>query len=228
MTEKNKKIYVCIPTLNQYHLLNVCMDSAERGTLIPDGYIIIDNGLNYNTIHSYENKKIVIKPEKNLGVASSWNYFMKNYHNNDNNILIICNDDIEFFANTIEKLVNAYYENMDDDSIAIYGPDGQCGSLYSCFILNQNAYKDIGEFDETFYPAYYEDCDYRYRMVLKNKKALLVDNCNYIHNHSATMKSYNSEQIQMHHTTFQNNKNYFLSKWGGEPLFEIFKTPFNR
>ena len=34
--------------------------------------------------------------------------------------------------------------------------------------------------------------------------------------------------INSHHKTFIANKNYFISKWGGEPLFETFTKPFNR
>ena len=226
--ERNKKVCICIPTLNQYHLLNVCLDSAERGTLVPDYYIIIDNGLQYNTIHDYENKKIVIKPSNNLGVAKSWNHLIKDYSDGENNILIICNDDIEFHTDTIEKLVNVYYENMEDDSIGIFGPKGQGGCLYSCFILNKNTFKNLGEFDEAFFPAYFEDCDYSYRMILAEKKVLLIEDCGYIHHHSSTIKSYSLPQMESHHTTFLNNKNYYLSKWGGEPLFETYKTPFNR
>jgi GT2 family glycosyltransferase len=226
--EKNKKIYLCIPTLTQYHLLNICLDSAERGSLVPDKYIIIDNGLGYVTKHSYEDKKTVIKPEYNLGCARSWNYFIKNYSENDTNVLLIVNDDVEFYSDSIEKLVNAYYENINNEEIGIIAPEGQSGNLYSCFILNQNVFKEIGEFDETFYPAYYEDSDYDYRMKLKSKKPLFVENCSYIHHHSATLKAYTDDQLQKHHQTFTANKNYFISKWGGDIRQEKFINPFNR
>lgn len=228
MINKNKKIYLCIPTLNQYHLLNLCMDSAEKGSLVPDKYIIIDNGLSYNTLQSYEDKKIVIKPKYNLGCARSWNYFIKNYSDNDNNILIIVNDDVEFYSDSIEKLINAYYENIDNKEIGIIAPEGQADNLYSCFILNQGIFQEIGEFDETFYPAYYEDSDYDYRMRLKNKKVLFVKNCTYMHHHSATLKAYTEQQIQNHHQTFTANKNYFISKWGGDIGQEKFNKPFNK
>ena len=225
---KNKKIYLCITTLNQYHMCNLCIDSAESGTLKPDKYIIIDNGLTYNTIHEYEDKKIVIKPEGNLGVARSWNKFVREFSDNDNNILIISNDDVEFYPDCIEKMVNAYYDNIDNLTIGIFGANDNPGNLYSCFILNKGVYSRVGEFDETFFPAYYEDCDYNYRMKLLGINTLMVEGCNYIHHHSATLKAYNDEQLQNHHKTFTNNKNYFISKWGGDIGYETFIKPFNK
>ena len=65
-------------------------------------------------------------------------------------------------------------------------------------------------------------------MKLQNKNTMFVKNCNYIHHHSSTMKAYNDEQLQNHHKTFTNNKNYFISKWGGDIGYETFTKPFNR
>ena len=95
------EVNVCIPTLNRYDLLFECLKSAREGTVTPDRFWIIDNGgtLNYESLDT-----TVYTPTSNIGVAASWNWFI----NLVPDMRIICNDDIVFYPDTIEKLLNAF------------------------------------------------------------------------------------------------------------------------
>jgi len=98
---------------------------------------------------------------------------------------------------------------------------------FSCFCISNKCVDSIGLFDENFHPAYFEDCDYARRFLLKDREITKIHNCDYIHDHSTTMKKYNHEQLQEHHARFAANKLYYIHKWGGEPHQEIYNNPFN-
>ena len=167
----------------------------------------------------------LIVPEKNLGCAVSWNTFLKNYKG----IKIISNDDLTFEPSAIEHLINCYNEHKDNPDVGMVTIHGiNAHSHYCCFIVTQAAIDKIGYFDETFYPAYYEDCDYDYRLRMAGLKTIFADQGTYNHVGSATFKALNHEQLNKHHETFAKNKNYYEAKWGGELYKETFATPFNK
>lgn len=227
-----EQILLCIPTMTQYELCIKEIQSAELGTLKPDKYIIMDNGggftnflINCNFTDFPQNKIEILNSGKNIGVASSWNYFLKNYEG----ILIICNDDIEFYPDSLEHLMNCYYSNKDISNVGMVTIRGiNAHSHYGCFILTKVATDTVGFFDEEFYPAYYEDCDYDRRLTLSGVVTIFSETGTYNHIGSATYKAYTPEQLEAHHITFIKNRSYYESKWGGELYHETFNIPFNR
>jgi len=229
MTEQ---IILCIPTVTQYDLCIKEIRSAENGTVKPDKYVIIDNGGTFaKHLESADlscfiiDKLDVINPEKNLGCASSWNVFLKNY----SGMLIIANDDLTFELDAIEGLVKCYSENKDNPEVGMITLKGiNASSHYCCFVVTKSAIEKIGYFDEEFYPAYYEDCDYDYRLKLAELSTICSEKGIYNHVGSATHKALTPEQLEQHHITFKKNRSYYESKWGGEIYKETFKTPFNK
>src|SRR5689334_16853642 len=121
-----------IPTLNRYDLLELAIKSAEAGNLKPDKYLIVDNGtkFTYNDFYLSLGTRIeVIRPGGNLGVAGGWNRLIQN----SSDIRIISNDDVIFFEDTIEKLVDAF----DPDCVSF--PAGvPAANAFSCFLIPDN------------------------------------------------------------------------------------------
>jgi len=216
------KLSVCVPTLKCYDLLDNFIHSCEKSTIVPDQYVIVDNGFNY-VPRAYSEKIKIIIPENNTPwcVSKCWNYFMKNIEG----IKILANDDIWFHPYTLSKIVEDV-TTRSEDWFSLQKPDGTMLG-FSCVIIKDSTYKEVGEFDETFYPAYYEDCDYLYRMNLLNKKEHHII-CDFEHKHSATFKSFNQEEQNRHHTTFTKNQNYYKAKWGDLSPNERYRTPFNK
>ena len=74
-----------------------------------------------------------------------------------------------------------------------------------------------------FYPAYFEAHDYCYRMRLKGLERINSEFFNpEVYRNSQTIardKSLNQN--------FDANKELFKEKWGGYPLEETYKTPYN-
>lgn len=211
--QENPPVVLCIPTLRRYDLLEKCISSTLSGTRVPDRIIVIDNGYNYIPTNP---RVEVVKPELPMCVAATWNYFMSNYPG----IKIITNDDIEFGSTTIETAVNEFRSYPDHDMFLMYG--------YSCYILRDRTFKSIGRFDENFQPAYFEDNDHHHRMVIAGAKTKNVEETGVIHLGSQTIKSYSETEMDNHHRTFNKNREYYISKWGGQPDSETVNTPYKR
>jgi len=212
---------LCIPTLNRYDLLIKTLLTAESGTLKPAAYYIIDNGMkfDYESVpQDMSGRVYVAKTRYNLGVARSWNWFIDNVKDK----LILCNDDIEFYPDSIEKLMDAW-----DDNYMVYPEEGS--TSFSCITLPRKIIDDVGYFDEKISPfyAYFEDNDYHHRMKLKGYDIKWAAGCKVKHIGSATLKSLTQLEQNMHHGKFEAAKYRYIMKWGGEPGKERFTEPFD-
>ena len=156
----------------------------------------------------------IIVEDKNIGVAASWNKLCRMIYEKYENALIL-NDDIYLGCTDvdIEKLI-----------LKNKGGFIQATNTWAAFIINKSVFEKVGDFDEGFYPAYFEDNDYVYRMKLAkvavSKKSELVPK-NMKHSSSiAKDPALNKNFLKL--------KKRYIEKWGGEPEREKFKTPFNR
>lgn len=221
-----KKIALCIPTLNRYDLLVKALESAEKGNVVPDEYWIVDNGMRSDLQliipPDIRQKLTILRFGYNLGVAASWNQFLK--YAGEDKILVICNDDVEFFPETIEKLIEHYDENF------VLFPGGvPSANSFSCFLIPEKVYRTVGLFDDTLSPqyAYFEDNDYHYRMLQLGFDLRGIPECRLGHVGSATVNSMPHADRIAHHGKFNVARQNYIRKWGGQPGEEKFKTPYN-
>lgn len=218
-------VYVCTLAFNGYDLLNEALSSAERGTVVPTGYYVVNNGLEewQHPDLKIREKTTIYEPKQNLGCAKSWNWFIQNVPQ----IRIIVNNDIEFKPDTIEKMVNTFLNNTESGIIA---PQYEGGSdeTFSCFMMSDKVIEEVGLFDELFTPAYYEDCDYKMRCKLKGIPINLIQDARYFHHHCATTHRFTPEQLQLHYQNTHRNSVNYVTKWGGLPNCETYITPYNK
>ncbi len=220
------RIHVCIPTLNRYALLASLIRSLRRGTLLPTDIWVIDNGLtlfdgdsldfNDDDGTQYHYRKY----GENLGVAGSWNKLI----GLTSDIRVICNDDVRFYPDTLQLLVEAYNENN-----IVYPAGMPSTNSFSCFLIPDRVIAKTGLFDEEISPkyAYFEDRDYHYRMTLVGCELIGVHDCTLDHFGSSTIAAFNADQMRDHHTKFVRARNNFIAKWGGEPHHETFTLPYD-
>lgn len=97
---------------------------------------------------------------------------------------------------------------------------------FSAFMISKVGYEKIGEFDENFVPCYFEDNDYHYRVNLAGLKAITLPTAIYYHFGSKTQSE--SGVVVSTHASFDNNRAYFVRKWGGAPGSEQYQKPFNK
>jgi len=228
-----------MPTLNRGHdMLQKAIETALRddNDMLPSKIVILDNGNQFRDatdISDYEDGdeqliKILSGPEKvvlvsaglNMGVASSWNWFMRNVPM-EHGFMIISNDDVEFYKDT----VRLFYEEMQKPEIdMVIGESGE----WSMYTLSKKLFDEVGGFDENFYPAYFEDNDFCYRMKLINKEFVHAKHISYGHQTSSTLAAFNDQQTEQHHQNFRKNRAYYNNKWGGLPMQERFTVPFGK
>ena len=212
-------VNICITTLNNFSGLKEEIDSIESGTLKPDKYIIFDNSrkLKYSDF-SIDNLALAV-PNEQESLARSWNWFIDNVPE----IRVICNDDLIFYPDTLETLVRGLRTDT------IYFPYGIAKTnTYSCFVISDEVISKVGRFDEEFYPAYFEDNSYDYKLSLQGLYVDGVADCNIIHKGSQTLHNYTHSELDQHHKNFQKNRELYVKMWGGMPKNEIYKTKFNR
>ena len=100
---------------------------------------------------------------------------------------------------------------------------------FSAFMISKEAYEKVGDFDEAFIPCYWEDNDYHTRITKSGLKALVIPSAIYYHYGSRTqVEALGGGRTVSTHETFNNNRAYFITKWGGLPNEERFDLPFNR
>lgn len=96
----------------------------------------------------------------NHGVAGSWNQCAKWFSSEP--AWLLMNEDAYFLPGYLEKICHTSDEFHDVEPV-IYLNSSQA---FYCFVWTAFGREMIGEFDEAFWPAYLEDCDYRVRMRL--------------------------------------------------------------
>jgi hypothetical protein len=225
-----RKIRVGIPTLSCYdkliylcdHLLNDEHPRLEAEVLILDNGGRMQNSGAINELAELcdtEKWKVAVPPY-NLGVAKSWNYLI-----NQLNQCIISNDDVVFGLNDIEMFLEAADANPGSILLETNHPVGG----FSTFYVNRpELWLSMGGFDELFAPAYFEDNDCRWRLLVANNPAVKVNLPSWSHDNSSTLHRGDDHYKRMHWCCFERNKAYYQVKWGGLPGKEQFTTAFNK
>lgn len=220
------KLYYCIPTYKSFDLCARGIEAAMSGSIKPDQIIVIDNSGNgagadylYPLYEKYKGSLIIWPQTYNIGVAKAWNLFLKTI---DQNYIIIANDDVAVHEHTLAHFKIVARQNKR----AMLTAEGMLGNAYSLFLLPQAIYREIGEFDERFSPAYFEDNDYDYRRRLLGIDFISVTGATYSHDVSSTLKRYSPEEMNNHHNNFRRNQAYYISKWGGLPGNELYQESF--
>lgn len=92
---------------------------------------------------------------------------------------------------------------------------------FSCFMMDRELFKEVGFFNESFKPAYFEDNYMHYQIKKKGQIALMTNSARFYHYASATINS--DEKLKKNMSTFfEINKNKYIELTGGLPGEEIF------
>lgn len=167
---KNKKInsipVIGVPIVNGFHWLKRLIDSIDYP--VDELFIVNNNGrgqlteeLNslINLKHPYIKNIRVSHLPANIGCSGAWNLIIKCYMMAP--YWIITNNDVAFTPGLLEELA----EKSKDQT---YGIIKSKEFQWDLFLIKDFAIQECGLFDENFYPAYMEDCDYYVRLLNKN------------------------------------------------------------
>ena len=204
---------ILIPTINRYDLLKEALEVYPE--LYPHIDIIVLDSGNQGIPDSEE--YCVIRSEKRMGVAASWNKLIRLSMAGGHTRFLILNDDIILKSGKemISRLIGSHDDMIFLRPRPIYN--------WSAFILSKAIFESVGDFDENFEKCFFEDNDYEYRMKLKKIPVVYCDALNpEVYRNSMTTQK---EPLLGDYIA---NQDYYIGKWGGIPGSEIYLTPQNR
>jgi hypothetical protein len=154
-----------VPILNRPDLLERLLDSLDCPV---DTLAVVDNSGGDQAVaalltrlettgHPKVAQVRVCRPFRNLGVASSWNAILRAFPEVPYSLVV--NNDICFAPGVLAAALGRL-----DSQRPQWLPLMPFDEAFSAFFLTSLAWNLVGLFDETFYPAYLEDNDYRERM----------------------------------------------------------------
>jgi GT2 family glycosyltransferase len=98
---------------------------------------------------------------------------------------------------------------------------------FSAFAVNKECWDTVGEFDEVFAPAYFEDNDYHYRMKIAEIPAITYPPAMFYHFGSRTQNEANENgKPLVPSPMFENTRAFYVKKWGGLPGAEKWTMPY--
>jgi len=204
-----------IPTLNRADLLLPTLAKYVTEDFKNIEIHIIDNGKQDLSFLMIFPNVIVYEQDHNIGVAASWNKLCKIIFKKHNHALIL-NDDVYLGYNT--NVVNSVIEKYEYSLVQSY-------VSWSVILMSKYMYDYIGDFDETFYPAYYEDSDYLYRMKLKGIRQDVEAELN---PQTVRISMTQERDPELVNASMEANRLRYIEKWGNSPLLETFLTPYNK
>ena len=207
------KFIVAIPTINRADLLNEALEKYFED--FKDTHIAIcDNGK--QNIITREENFMIYRPEENLGVAKSWNMLMDYADKIEATHVLVLNDDI-YLGKTEHEINMLIRNNMDADFINSF-------HNWCSYILKVEAWKIAGKFDEEFFPAYFEDNSFDYKMTLIEAKKTWTSFLDpLVYRNSMTIA-----KDPALNNRFQQNRELYIQMWGGLPTEEKYITKFNQ
>lgn len=190
----------------------------------------IEKDLNEISKNKYDliNNIRVCNLPSNIGCSSAWNLVIKCYCLSP--YWIISNHDVSFTPGLLEEMVN----ETSKKEVGVV----KSGSQWELFLLKESTVRECGLFDENFYPAYLEDCDYYVRLLNKNitiqetkLKCIHGDGDQYSFSGSQTWRTNLELKPKI---DFSHNENawYMTEKWGPKWRdihwnMNPWKTPYN-
>lgn len=245
-------IITCINLWDKYTF--PCINSVQMACQDIDDYriLLIDNASNDAT--QQEAGKLVSnhfahkRNEERWSCSQSWNWGIRDAFERGYEYVLVLNNDVLMNPFSIRKLMQRMETAKDADILAMVtcmDATGECNipnaifglkpsdkelvpetehPCFSGFMINKLCWDKVGEFDENFKPAYYEDNDYHYRINLAKLKAIVVPTSMFYHYGSRT----NAEAYDRPFIDSSINHRYYVTKWGGNPGEEKYEKPFNK
>ena len=187
----------------------------------------------------------------NIGVAQCWNDILEaGYEENTCDRILFVNSDMKFGPGDMDKMI-AFSEAKPDKLITITGTHGKhrekwegmaLSHGFACAVLPRKIFEELGYFDENFFPAYNEDCDYFTRLwrsrnlgpirngydKISAKDSPLVEcvRSGHTHHEGSSVIYSDSRLMQLNSQTHAQNNRYYLAKWNGINDHEAYDLPF--
>jgi glycosyltransferase involved in cell wall biosynthesis len=217
-----KKIFLGIPVLNRIDLLERCLEHVDH----PAEIVVVNNNWHDPTFNAAltalaERRRLEVwRPERNLGVARSWNLIVRLGMGRGYDRIFIGSNDTFLHPGALRTVLAA--EPKENELIWHI-------HFWNFFALHVRAIRRVGWFDENFYPAYKEDQDFRYRYGLAGLRRIKGEELGVGADHLGSQTIFSDpEYLARNGETLRWNVPYYVAKWGGDAGAETFTSPFGR
>jgi GT2 family glycosyltransferase len=214
------KFVVGVPRLSEQELLIECFDSIFQSLVRPTRVFLVDNGP-IQVFECMDQNIEVIRPVENLGTVGSWNLIHKLAAPLST---VLLNADCSVAPDTFQKMFE------------VPAPAIVCAYAFGCVRIDHEVWQRIGDFDEGFWPAYYEDADYRHRCRIAGVEIINWDiepsevvspgRTRSVHGITHGKLDFEWPGPGTIHEHIEKNKARFVAKWGGMPGEEKFSVPY--
>lgn len=251
----NDKILIVVPVMNLWDRYTRPMLESIKSS-IPWAVYVIDNASTDNTsqlqgVEKLVGEKLLIykRNDTNVGCAGGWNQGVQFAIDNGFTHMLILNNDTLLGPKTVDALYNRIKQGdkllvsavdvSGEVMVAtdILNPDDIVNNKeaseaphpnFSCFMISLETIEKVGMFEEGFYPAYFEDNDYHYRLKLAGGSDAGIATTSAVFYHYGSRTQNESGNVPVvPGNKFEENRQFFIKKWGGAPGNEVFTTPFN-
>lgn len=169
-----------------------------------------------------------------ISLAAAWNKVAHAAFDDGCDYALICNDDILFSPDCIDAMIREYERlhetekvimvtpnnimmEVADDPFRIqqyHLPEGTQTSWaehpnFSCILIAPKYFEEIGDFDENFWPAWFEDNDSHYRATLLGWKEITTTAAPMVH-----FGSVSTGMMGERNPGMAQSEAYYLKKWG--------------
>ncbi|HUV11824.1 MAG TPA: hypothetical protein VMX12_12675 [Acidimicrobiia bacterium] len=196
----------------------------ERCALDPTKILIIDNGIEPASNPDWGGRYYRDPQGRNLGVSHSWNLGALAVMAEQTEWLVVCSSSVRFGPMGGVELPGRLGLCHDAPGVEIkpYG--------WHLAALSRSTIERVGYFDENFYPGYFEDTDYLYRMALAGLASPRENGGSWCKvsvdgEFGEQARSLSDPRVQAT-VDFGDLLTYYRAKWGGGPGEEKFVTPF--
>lgn len=188
-----------IPVLNRYDLLDQNLDLIDYPI---DEILIINNGKEEYIPKRNDLNIRVLNLPSNLGMSGSWNLAIKLYPHKP--YWIFSSADTHWVPGSLQKLNEA----SGKDKLVM------TTEAWSCFSIGEEMVRNVGLFDEYFYPIYFEDNDYYERVMRSTMKNGYIDGTIKVNAPLGASQTIHSDENlkNRNNETFLINKAYFEKK----------------
>lgn len=186
---------------NNIHLTKRAVESALEQD-IPSDILIVDNASTDGTKQWLAGQDVsTVTLGAQASLAACWNIGLMTFFQAGRTHVLVCNTDIELRRDAYRLLLahgGPFVTCVSVDSrdrMGEYGDREARESLgerphpdFSCFLIRAETVVKAGWFNEDYYPAFVEDCEYHVRMHRAGVRAVCID-VPFLHHGSATIKN---------------------------------------
>lgn len=187
---------------------------ASIDPFIRQSLIVVDNSEGGLDPSSRTKLLRYIRTGQNLGCSASWNVGRDWALRLDASLVIVSEAVVFLDGGTM----------VDETAQRLYpGAAIRADQAWHLVTLGPELLRTVGPFDVGFWPVYFEDTDYEYRMRLAGREMVVDPSLNETYSDKGHARTWRGGFVEV---DYQRQANYYAAKWGGFEREETFVFPF--